>query len=73
MDIKIAMSDIKWPAPTTDSIYPHPVAGFRLENMADVLEEFGLPGNRYIVKFEGHSITLQFQQSQDAVFCALKF
>jgi hypothetical protein len=67
------MSNIKWPAPTTDSIYQHPVAGFRLENMAEVLEEFGLPGNRYIVKFKEHSITLQFQQSQDAVFCALKF
>ena len=66
------MIDNKLLSPT-DSIYPHPVAGFRLENMAEVLEEFGLPGTRYIVKFKEHSITLQFQQSQDAVFCALKF
>jgi hypothetical protein len=66
------MVDNKLLSPT-DSIYQHLVAGFRLENMAEVLEEFGLPGNRYIVKFKENSITLQFRQPQDAVFCALKF
>jgi hypothetical protein len=66
------MVDNKLLSPT-DSVYQHPVAGFRLENMSEVLEEFGLPGNRYIVNFKENSITLQFRQPQDAVFCVLKF
>jgi hypothetical protein len=66
------MVDNKLPA-SIDSKYQHPVRGIGIEVAAEVVEEFGLPGDRYITTFEKNSITLRFQRSDDAVFCALKF
>lgn len=89
MNISIAMLNNKLPAQNEDFIYPvmfswvgvqHSIRGVDAhdaqgwaEAMTNVIEYFGLPGDRYITRFDPHNIVFLFRQEQDASLCILKF
>lgn len=41
--------------------------------MAEIVETFGLPGNRYVSKFDQDDLVFLFRDEQDAALCILKF
>lgn len=41
--------------------------------MAAIMEIFGLPGDRFVSKFEEDDLVFLFHDEQDAAFCILKF
>ena len=43
------------------------------EAMSLVVEYFGLPGDRYITRFDPNDIVFLFKHEQDAALCILKF
>lgn len=58
----------------------HPVRGVDAsdsqswaEAMSNIIEYFGLPGDRYKTRFDSNHIVFLFRQEQDAAICILKF
>lgn len=41
--------------------------------MAAIVETFGLPGDRYVSKFDEDDLVFLFHDEQDAALCILKF
>lgn len=89
MDIINVMQDLKLPAPNDAFIYAvpfswvgqqYPVLSVKnittqnwAEAMTNVIEYFGLPGDRYITRFDQQFITFLFRSEEDATMCVLKF
>jgi hypothetical protein len=43
------------------------------EAMSDIIDYFGLPGDRYTTRFDSDNIVFLFHKEQDAALCILKF
>ena len=58
----------------------HPIRGVDAEDsqgwaeaMSNIIEYFGLPGDRYTTRFDSNNIVFLFHKEQDAALCILKF